>query len=176
MYRSVLKLVAFVAFMAGLVLSFESCSDSVFEREVEKEAIAVKLARETLRGGYKLVATEELKKWIDFGRDILIVDTMPFADSYKKRHIPEAAQFLFPISEMPEWDTGETDGKTQEDFLELLGDSRSRIIVFYCGFVKCGRSHNGASWAAKLGYRNVYRYPGGIFAWKGAGFPMEKAE
>jgi len=23
-------------------------------------------------------------------------------------------------------------------------------------------------WAKKLGYENVYRYPGGIFAWKGA--------
>ncbi|MGD8334165.1 MAG: rhodanese-like domain-containing protein [Desulfobacterales bacterium] len=49
-------------------------------------------------------------------------------------------------------------------------------MVIYCGFVKCTRSHNGAAWAVKLGYKNVYRYPGGIFAWKGADFPVEKVE
>jgi len=27
-------------------------------------------------------------------------------------------------------------------------------------------------WAKKLGYNNVYRYSGGIFAWKGAGFEV----
>jgi len=41
------------------------------------------------------------------------------------------------------------------------------------GFVKCARSHNGAAWAVKLGYKNVYRYSGGIFAWKGAGYKAE---
>jgi len=25
-------------------------------------------------------------------------------------------------------------------------------------------------WARKLGYSNVYRHPGGIFAWRGAGY------
>jgi rhodanese-related sulfurtransferase len=31
-------------------------------------------------------------------------------------------------------------------------------------------------WAKKLGYKNVYRFPGGIFAWKGAGYPIEKVQ
>jgi rhodanese-related sulfurtransferase len=44
--------------------------------------------------------------------------------------------------------------------------------VIYCGFVKCTRSHNGAAWAVRNGYTNVYRYPGGIFAWKGAKYPV----
>ena len=30
-----------------------------------------------------------------------------------------------------------------------------------------------AMWAKKLGYKNVYRHPGGIFAWKGAKYPTE---
>jgi rhodanese-related sulfurtransferase len=46
--------------------------------------------------------------------------------------------------------------------------------VFYCGFTKCTRSHNGAMWAVKLGYKNVYRYPGGIKAWMEAAYPVEK--
>ena len=74
---------------------------------------------------------------------------------------------------MMQWDTGMTDGKTLEDFQKLLGDNKDMITVIYCGFVTCTRSHNGALWALKLGYRNVYRYPGGIFAWKGAGYPVE---
>jgi len=48
--------------------------------------------------------------------------------------------------------------------------------VIYCGFVKCTRRHNGVAWAKKLGYKNVYRYPGGIFAWKGAEYPVAKIE
>jgi thiosulfate/3-mercaptopyruvate sulfurtransferase len=76
---------------------------------------------------------------------------------------------------MNAWDTKETDGKTKEDYMKLLGSDKDATIVIYCGFVKCTRSHNGASWAVKLGYKNVYRYPGGIFAWLGAKYPVEKA-
>lgn len=147
-----------------------------FEREVDIETVAVKLAREIQRGGYGIVATGELKQWLDAGKNMLIVDTMPYDASYKKGHIPGARQFLFPVPEMTAWDTKETNGKTQADYERLLGKDKNRLIVIYCGFTKCGRSHNGAAWAVKLGYKNVYRYPGGIFAWKGADYPQEKAK
>jgi rhodanese-related sulfurtransferase len=163
-------LVTWMAAPAGALL------DNKFEKEVEKEAGAVKLVREVQRGGYDLVTTEELKQWMDSRKDMLIVNTMPYEDSYKKQHVPGAVQFLFPIPDMKEWDTKETDGKRLEDFKKLLGDNKDKPIVIYCGFVKCTRSHNGAAWAVKLGYNNVYRYPGGIFAWKGADFPVEKTE
>ena len=139
-----------------------------FEKEVEKEQGAVKLVREVKGGGYDVITTDELKQMMDSGKDILIIDTMPYENSYKKNHVPGAKQFLFPIPEMKTWDTKETDGKTKEDFLALLGPDKDKTIVIYCGFVKCTRSHNGALWAKKLGYKNVLRYPGGIFAWKGA--------
>jgi len=160
----------------GLVAPAWAFLENKFEKEVEMEAGAVKLLREVQRGGYDVVTTEELKNWIDSGKDMVIVDTMPFADSYKKQHVPGAVQFLFPIPEMKEWDTKETDGKTQEDFKKLLGDDKEKLVVIYCGFVKCTRSHNGAAWAVKLGYKNVYRYPGGIFAWKGAKYPVEEVK
>lgn len=147
-----------------------------FEKEVEKEQGAVKLVREVQRGGYDLVTTEELKQWIDSGKEMLIVDTMPYDASYKKGHVPGAKQFLFPIPEMQSWDAKETDGKSQADFEALLGPDKNKTIVIYCGFVKCTRSHNGAAWAVKLGYKNVYRHPGGIFAWKGASYPTEKVK
>ena len=107
---------------------------------------------------------------------MVIVDTMPFEDSYKKAHLPGAVQFLFPIPDMNEWNPKETGEKSQADYEKLLGSDKNKVIVVYCGFVKCTRSHNGAVWAKKLGYRNVYRFPGGIYAWKGADYEVKAQE
>jgi rhodanese-related sulfurtransferase len=171
-----LKLMIVSLVVLGLADSGMAFLENKFEKEVQKETGAVKLVREVQTGGYDVVTTAELKKWIDSGKDMIIVDTMPYEASYKKGHVPGAVQFLFPIPEMQEWNTGETAGKTREDFIKLLGSDKNKPIVFYCGFVKCTRSHNGAAWAVKLGYKNVYRQPGGIFAWKGAEYPVEKVE
>lgn len=149
---------------------------SKFEKEVEAEASAVKLTREVIEGGYGLITTSELHKLIKSDEEILIIDTMPYAASYKEAHIPGAAQFLFPIEPMNEWNSAETDGKSKTDFTALLGDNKEKKIIIYCGFVKCTRSHNGALWAKNLGYQNVYRHPGGIFAWKGAGYDAAKVK
>ena len=147
-----------------------------FKDESTKEQEAVKLTREVQQGGYGIVNAEELKGMIATGKEMLIIDTMPYEDSYKKNHIPGAKQFLFPIPEMKEWDTKETSGKSVEEFKALLGPDKNKTIVFYCGFVKCTRSHNGAVWAKKLGYTNVLRQPGGIFAWKGAGYTVDSVK
>lgn len=149
---------------------------SKFKDEVTKETGAVKLVREVISGGYDVITTQELSDLIASKEDILIIDTMPFEASYKKNHIPGAKQFLFPIPEMKTWNTEETGGKTEEEYTALLGPDKEKTIVVYCGFVKCTRSHNGALWAKKLGYKNVLRHPGGIFAWKGAGFEVGKVE
>ena len=140
-------------------------------QEIETEKIAVTFAREVERGGYRLVTTEELKGWLDQKKEMLIVDTMPYEASYKKQHIPGAAQIEFPIPEMVT-----LDGNTKAALEKLLGPDKNRLIVVYCGFVKCTRSHNGAMWAVKLGYRNVYRHPGGIKAWDEADYPIEKVK
>ncbi|HKI49037.1 MAG TPA: rhodanese-like domain-containing protein [Desulfobacteria bacterium] len=173
--KSLLVIFSLGAFLAGTGAA-AFAGKNKFEQEVDKEKVAVKLVREVQRGGYDVVTTEVLKGWIDGGKDMLIVDTMPFEASYQKIHVPGAKQFLFPIPDMNTWDKKETAGKSQEDFIALLGPDKDKIIVIYCGFVKCTRSHNGAAWAKKLGYKNVYRYPGGIFAWKGAGYPVESAK
>ena len=149
---------------------------SKFEKEFEKEKEAVKLVRDVKIGGYDVIATQELKGWIEEGKDMVIVDTMPYEASYMKAHVPGAKQFLFPIPTMQEWDTKETGGKSQSEFEAMLGKDKNKVIVVYCGFVKCTRSHNGALWAKKLGYKNVYRYPGGIYGWKGAGYDAEKVK
>jgi thiosulfate/3-mercaptopyruvate sulfurtransferase len=140
-------------------------------KELDMEKIAVAFAREAARGGYGIVTTQELKGWIDQKKSMLIVDTMPSADSYVKQHIPGAVNMLFPIPEMKT-----LDDKTSADLEKLLGPDKNRVIVFYCGFVKCTRSHNGAMWAVKLGYKNVFRHPGGIKAWDEADYPVGKVK
>lgn len=138
------------------------------KQELMNEEIAVNFYNEVKRGGYDVVNTAELKKWIDEKKDILIVDTMPLEDSYKKNHIPKSVQVEFPIPEMTE-----IKPETQDALVKLLGENKAKTIVFYCGFPKCTRSHNAAMWAKKLGYTNVYRYPGGIKAWSESGFAVE---
>lgn len=172
--RFIVPVLFFAVFMFCLTQADQAWSWG--KKEIKTEKIAVKFAREVARGNYKIVRTDELKHWLDQKKDMLIVDTMPFEASYKKNHIPGAVQFEFPKPEMKTWDTQKTDGKTEKDFMALLGPDKNRTIVIYCGFTKCGRSHNGAMWAAKLGYKNVYRCPGGIKAWKEADFPVEKAK
>lgn len=172
---AMIKKTAMMGILIG-AMSFPVLADNKFEKEVELETAAVKLLREVERGGYKVITTKELKEMLDSGKDILVIDTMPYADSYQKEHVPGAKQFLFPIPDMENWDPKETDGKSKEEYQALLGADKNKTIVVYCGFVKCTRSHNGAAWAVKLGYQNVYRYSGGIFAWKGANYPIESAK
>ena len=162
-------IVAVLGVMVGMLSGFMGIGES----EVELETKAVTLVNQVVRGDYKVIATEALQKSMGT-EDILVIDTMPYEASYKKNHIPGAKQFLFPIPEMDAWSAEGTGGKTQAEFEAMLGNNKDRMIVFYCGFVKCTRSHNGAMWARKLGYTNVYRYPGGIKAWKEIGYAVNE--
>jgi len=140
----------------------------VSRANVQSEFLAMKAASERERGEYKLISLGDLKAKLDAKKEILVVDTMPYEASYKKEHIPTAVQFEFPIAEMTTMDS-----EMKRQYKELLGPDKNKTIVVYCGFVKCGRSHNGAMWAVKLGYTNVHRCLGGIFGWKEAGYPVE---
>ena len=160
-----------VVVVASLALIY-GCADpekvGVSEANVQAEFLAMKAASEKERGGYKLISLQDLKAKLDAKEDLLVVDTMPYEASYKKQHIPTAVQFELPIPEMKTIDDG-----TEKQYRAFLGPDKDKMIVVYCGFVKCGRSHNGALWAVKLGYTNVYRCLGGIRGWKEAGYPVE---
>ncbi len=139
--------------------------------EKVKEIFAVNFAKEMMEGGYKVATTDRLKKWVDEKKDMLVIDTMSLAASFKKQHVPDAVQMESPIPEMKEMDD-----KNKAEFLKLPGPKKDRLLVFYCGFVECTRNHNGAMWAANPGYKNVYKYPGGIRGWAQAGFPTAKGD
>jgi hypothetical protein len=95
-------------FVSGLILivalALVGCGKSWSGKEMDTEKSAVTLSREVARGGYKLVTTEELKGWIDQKKPMMIIDTMPHADSYVKQHVPGAVQYDFPIPEVKEMD------------------------------------------------------------------------
>jgi thiosulfate/3-mercaptopyruvate sulfurtransferase len=165
----ILIVVAILALVSGCANSKSDPKKvGVSEANVQAEFLAMKAAGEKERGGYKLMSLKELKAKLDAKEDMLVVDTMPYEASYKKQHIPTAVQFEFPIPEMTTIDPA-----MGKQYADLLGPDKDKMIVVYCGFVKCGRSHNGAMWAVKLGYTNVYRCLGGIRGWQEAGYPVE---
>ncbi|MCF8066210.1 MAG: rhodanese-like domain-containing protein [Desulfarculaceae bacterium] len=159
-------LITVLALTAVLALGSLAGAGIFGDKELENEKLVVTFYNEVKRGGYDVVDTETLKGWVDAKKPMIIVDTMPYEASYKKNHIPGAVQFLFPIP-----DVTEMKPEDKAKYKKLLGDDMEKVIVVYCGFPKCTRSHNGAMWAKKLGYKNVYRYPRGIKAWMEKDYP-----
>lgn len=150
-----------------------ACSSEV--RDPEKPAAS---DREAIKGGYQMVSTQELQRWLDQidprwlsdRETLLIVDTTPYVDSYKRHHIPYAAHFEFPMETMDR-----LNDQARTEFVKILGPDKHRKIVFYSESAESGRSHNGAMWAVSLGYTKVYRYRQGIKGWREAGNKTETA-
>lgn len=138
--------------------------------ELDFEKFAIKLANETVKGGYKLTTAEEVKKMLDAKEDFVLIDAHPRWE-YEMGYIDGAKNFGFQSNMVGDWDKDVTDGpRTQADYRAVLGPDLNKKIIIYCGFTKCGRSHNASTWARQLGYTNVYRMPGGITAWKELGY------
>ena len=156
-----------------LLAGFLGCGTNKFEQEVTIEASAVKLAAEVASGQYDVLATPDMKKLIDAKTPMVLVDAMPAGSSFNAGHLPGAVNFEFPKNVIETWDDQTMPGRTQAEYESLLGEDKDMLIVVYCGFVKCARSHNAAVFAKQLGFTNVKRYAGGIYAWKGSGLPIE---
>jgi rhodanese-related sulfurtransferase len=143
-------------------------------KETDIEAVALKVVKEVREGGYTLLSVAELKQMIEAKEDFVLIDAHP-TEEYNLAYIDGARHFGFQSSYSGDWqkDVAMPNNPTQEDYRKVLGADKNKKIVIYCGFTKCGRSHNAASWAKKLGYTNLYRMPGGITAWKDAGYPYK---
>ncbi len=159
--------------IAWIVVGVVGCGTNKFEQELTIESSSVKFAREAVSGQYAILSTAEVKSLRDENADLLLLDAMPAASSFNLAHIPGAVNFEFPKEPMSQWDEASMPGRTKEAYQHLLGDDQERLIVVYCGFVKCARSHNAAVFARELGYTNVKRYAGGIYAWRGAGYLVD---
>ena len=171
--------------------------------EVDCENFALDLYHQATKGKYKLVSTDDLKKWIDAKKNMVVIDTMP-GGWYSKYHIATALNQVVgggPENKpLFEFQPGE-----KKALLKLVKDNckvkkyynkktkkwqtkkisgaktktvvdKNKTIVVYCGFVKCQRSHQAAMYLKSQGFKKVYRYAGGICAWDQAGYPEEGSE
>lgn len=175
-------------------------SIKTLSNEVDCENFAFDLYDQATSGKYKIVKTATLKKWIDKKEKMVVIDTMP-AGWYSQYHIPTAVnqvvgggpenkpEFKFQEGEAKKllalvnkqckvkkyynkktkkWQTKAIKGAKTKTVVD-----KNKKIVVYCGFVKCQRSHQAAKYLKKKGFKNVYRYAGGICAWDEAGMPIE---
>lgn len=122
--------------------------------------------------GYKLIATSDIKQHLN---NALIVATID-----NKKQIPNAKTFTFAKSitlndDGSNWNwNADSLGKNIEDFKDILGDDKEKLIIFYDSgediFSPAGNAHTGLLWAKHLGYTNVARVIGGLNAWVDNGF------
>lgn len=102
-------------------------------------------------GHYASVSTAWMKKQIDAGADMALVDSRPKRKKYDKGHIPTAIS-------IPD---------TQFDkFKDQLPRDTGKLLVFYCGGFKCKLSHKSAAKAIAMGHTNVKVFAAGYPAWK----------
>jgi hypothetical protein len=111
--------------LLSLVCLAQTALANKFEDETAKEKEAVKLVRDTQKGGYGLVSTEELKAWIDASKPMVIVDTMPLPTA-TRRSMCRARQF--PVSHPGHGEVGHQGDRRQDrgHYAKLLGRTRTR--------------------------------------------------
>ena len=101
----------------------------------------------------RVISREELKAKLDRGDDFKLIMTLD-RQAFDRAHIPgslhlnsiyEAAQQLDPDDE----------------------------IVVYCAHELCTSSLNAYFKLRNNGFKNVYRFTGGLAEWQDAGYPLE---
>ena len=128
--------------------------------ELPIEKAALKFAADTKANTYKVVTTDELKKWVDEKKPMTIISALPAEEDASVGTLPGAVNGMMPKTEK------ELTPADKERILEAAGTDKGRTVVVYCGFVACRRSHLGANILVENGYTDVYRYPAGIAGWK----------
>ena len=136
--------------------------------EVPVENAAVRLSADLQTGGYRIITTAELKQWLDEGRVITIISTLPAYGERVSGILPGSVNAGMPLLEQ------ELAPEDREHMLMAAGSDKQRILVVYSGFVACRRSHIGAKLLRDEGYKNVYRYPAGLAGWSEAGYLRSK--
>jgi thiosulfate/3-mercaptopyruvate sulfurtransferase len=158
-----------VALVAFLVVSCVKVGTSPKGEESPIEKAAIKLMSDVKDGGYKIIGTEELNKWVAEKKTFLLIDTMP-KEAFDKIRIKDAINS--PVAKTEK----EFTPAEKENILKIAGKDKSRTVVVYCGYTSCRRSHLGAKTLVENGYSSVYRYPGGIVSWNEGGYPVEGAD
>lgn len=142
--------------------------------EAVMEDTANFLANEVVQGKYKIIDTATMQSWILGKKNakMVVVDTMPEGDEwFNLRHIDakHIVSAYAPLNNGEKWNAAQKKAivaKVKKEAKKINKKNWKNVpVVTYCGFVKCGRSHTGAVALKKAGFKNVYRYTGGISAW-----------
>ncbi len=102
-------------------------------------------------GNYASVSVEWVKKQVDSQADMVIIDSRPKRKKYDKGHLPGAISI--PTSKF-------------DRMTDQLPEEKGKLLVFYCGGLKCKLSHKGAQKAIALGHTNVKVFSTGYPSWK----------
>lgn len=166
-----MKTVQQMIMLAVVSLALAGCASvgtSTKGREVPIEKATYKFIADVKDGGYKVVGTEELKRWIDEGKKMTIISALTPTDDQTIGKIPGAVNGVMPKSEK------ELTQADKDNLLKVAGPDKDKPIVIYCGFIACRRSHIGAKILVDNGYQNVYRFGGGTTAWGEMKYPLVK--
>lgn len=161
-----------LALVSSMMMLLAGCATTVGTSpqglELPIEKATVKFASDIKDGGYNVVGTEELKKWLDDKKQVTVISTLPAEDDKLFGLLPAAVNGVMPKSEK------ELTQADKDNLLKVAGEDRDKTYVLYCGFVACRRSHLGAKTLVENGFKNVYRYPAGVVGWKEAGYALVK--
>lgn len=102
------------------------------------------------RGHLGAVSVPYLKKRLDEGAPITVIDSRPKERKYDKGHIPGAVSL--PDAQF-------------DKLLERLPTDKARELYFYCEGLACSLSSDSAAKAVRLGYTNVKVVPEGYPLW-----------
>jgi len=158
--------------MAIAALVVAGCANSLGTSpkglELPIEKAAVRFSADIRDGGYRIVTTDELKKWLDDGKEMTILSSLSMNEDRLFGLLPGAVNASTPRNEK------EFAPEDRERVLHAAGHNKEKMLVVYGGSVACRRSHIAAKILAENGYKNVFRYPGGITGWGEAGFTPVK--
>lgn len=167
-----MKRLNYLALIAAMSLTLTGCAathgTSPKGLEVPIEKAAIKFSADIKDGGYRLVGTDELKKWLDDGKKVTLISALPANEDKDFGTLPSAVNGAMPKSEK------ELTPADTAHLLKVAGADKEKPVVIYCGFVACRRSHIGAKVLVENGFTNVYRYPAGISGWSESGYPLIK--
>lgn len=139
-------------------------------KEIPIENASVKLVEDIAASNFKytLIKTDELKRWYDEGKTFTIISTLPLDEDEQYGTLPGALNAGLPMTE------AELTVAHRDNLVKVAGTDKEKTIVVYCGFVACRRSTLGAKILVDNGFKNIYKYPGGIVAWEEKGYPVAK--
>ena len=95
------------------------------------------------------ISREELKKDLDNGRDLTLIEALP-ENYWREAHLPGSIQIDYT--------------EIQEKSEIMLPNKEAKIVV-YCASAECQNSTKAARTLESLGYKEVYEYVEGKQDW-----------